>query len=282
MKLLHHSWLRRDMETYKDLLCGCAPGTHRRVLEMLLDHVHPPHARVLDLGAGSGALLLRLRDAGFTDLEAADMAASNWGMQGVRYTRVDLNGRFSSSFQRKFRIACLSEVIEHLDSPREALTQARELLEDDGYLLLTVPNVAFWEGRLKFAVTGELWGFSEATYRTVRHISPMTRSQIALTLQEIGFRVIAFATAGSFATPLRRALLAPLWLPMVAIAGREVLGECTVFLAQKAPPDVELTKPTDFYAAWVGPATEASAASRNVESRSGYIESSGSPRAPTV
>lgn len=252
MSLLQHRWLRRDMEKYRGRLCGCAPGTHQRLVKMLLAHVPGPHAAVVDLGAGTGALLLRLQDAGFTDLEGADMAEANWSVPAIPYTRVDLNGSFASAFRRKFRIACLSEVIEHLDSPRHALVQARLLLEDGGYLAVTTPNVGFWEGRLKFALTGELWGFGETSYRAARHISPITREQMALALREIGFKLIAFATAGSFATALRQTLSAPLWLPMAAIAGRSVLGECAFFLAQKAPPDLELAMPTDYRTAWAG------------------------------
>ena len=232
------------MEKYRDLTCGAAPGTHAGVLQLIQRHVPPPHTGVVDLGAGSGALLLRLQDAGFEDLQGADLSEPRWTLTNVPYTRSDLNGPFSHAFQRKFRIACLSETIEHLDSPRRALMEVRELLEDDGFVIITLPNVGFWEGRLKFALTGELWGFGETNYREIRHISPLTRDQLRLMLQEIGFRVIGATTMGSFATPLRRVLFAPLWLPLMAVAGREILGECTVVLAQKAPADPGLSRPS--------------------------------------
>ena len=248
MSLLQHRWLRRDMEKYRDLTCGAAPGTHAEVVQLLQRQVPPPHAGVIDLGAGSGALLRRLQDAGFVDLHGADLSQPRWTLTGVPYTRTDLDGPFSRAFQRKFRVACLSETLEHLESPRQALMEVRELLEADGYLIITLPNVAFWEGRLKFALTGELWGFGENNYREIRHISPLTRDQLRLMLQEIGFRVIAATTTGSYATPLRRILFAPLWLPLAAVAGREVLGECIVVLAQKAPADPGLSHPS---APWV-------------------------------
>ena len=249
MNILRSRWLRREMENYQGLLNGCAPGTHENIVRTILDTV-PHRSGVLDLGAGSGALLARLRDAGFEDLHAADLAAGNFGLSDIPYTQIDLNRSFASKYKRKFKVVCLSEVLEHLDSPRDVVRQARNLLEEDGYLIITEPNVAFWEGRLKFLLTGELWGFGEKNYRSIRHISPMTDVQLRLTLQEIGFHVVKSGTAGSFATPLRRMLLAPAWLPIIAVAGKTALGECVVVVAKKAPPDDELAKPTIYDSVW--------------------------------
>lgn len=241
--------MRRDMETYGGLLNGCAPGAHASLVELLMD-LRADREGVLDLGAGSGALLGRLRDAGFQDLNAADFAAPNFGLADVPWTRVDLNRDFSRSFERRFNVICMSEVIEHLKSPRNALEQARELLVDGGWLALSTPNIGFWEGQLKFALTGELWGFGEANYRSIRHISPLESGQLRLTLQEIGFETVAFTTAGSFATPLRWCLLSPLWAPMLALGGRQALGECLVILARKVAPDAALSRPTIYDDAW--------------------------------
>jgi SAM-dependent methyltransferase len=240
------------MEHYQGLVNGCAPGTHARLVALVVRN-GAPRTGVLDVGAGSGALLVRLRDAGFKDLHGTDLAAANWALTDVPYTRVDLNGDFSRAFDRKFRLVCMSEVVEHLDSPRHALAEARSLLDDDGWLALTIPNVGFWEGRLKFLLTGELWGFGESHYRRLRHISPVTRGQLRLMLKEIGFDVVALTTAGSFATPLRWALLSPLWAPLVAVGGMSALGECIVVLARKTAPDVALSLPLDFDAAWQTP-----------------------------
>jgi SAM-dependent methyltransferase len=147
-------------------------------------------------------------------------------------------------------VVVASEVIEHLDSPRHALRQIREIMRPGGYLLLTVPNVGFWEGRLKFLLNGELWGFSEQSYRSIRHISPMPAGLLGLTLREIGFEPVVSTTAGSFATPLRWVLLAPLWVPLLAIGGRRILGECTLILARLSAPDEDLRTPAAYRDVW--------------------------------
>jgi len=237
------------MEHYRGLMNGCAPGTHAYAVQKIKEKV-PHKSGVLDLGAGSGALLLRLRDEGFDDLYAADLAADHFGLRDTPFVRVDLNGDFASEFDRRFNIVCMSEVIEHLDLPRKALSQARSLLEADGYLVLTLPNVGFWEGRLKFLWKGELWGFGEQNYRSIRHISPTTIGLLKLTLREIGFSLVHSGMAGSFATVLRRVLLAPLWLPIYALGGPDVMGECVVIIAQKAEPDLKLARPECYDSVW--------------------------------
>jgi SAM-dependent methyltransferase len=245
------------MSHYKGLMIGCAPGTHEVIAQLIVEHV-PHRAGVIDLGAGSGALLARLRDAGFSDLYAADLAAENFGLKGVPHQRVDLNTDFSTQFDRTFSVICLSEVIEHLDSPRHFFREAYNLLDDDGFLVVSLPNVAFWEGRLKFLLSGELWGFGERHYRGLRHISPMTFDMMRLTMQEMGFQVTGSATAGSFATPLRSSLLLPLWLPVRLVGGRRSFGECAIFVARKTSADAELAAPTVYRDVWQRSAGEGS------------------------
>ena len=54
-------------QDYRGLTIKCAPGVHAACLAIIKDHV-PTTFSVLDLAAGSGAFLARLKDAGFEDL----------------------------------------------------------------------------------------------------------------------------------------------------------------------------------------------------------------------
>jgi 2-polyprenyl-3-methyl-5-hydroxy-6-metoxy-1,4-benzoquinol methylase len=242
---------RRPMENYQGRHIGCAPGTHAGLVKLIVQHAKPS-AGVLDFGAHSGALLLRLRDAGFSDLHGADLDPTRFDVPGADFHRVDLNTDFASSFSRRFRLITATDVIEHLDSPREFLKQVHQLLTDDGLLALSLPNVAFWEGRLKFALRGELWGFGRRNYETQRHISPMTFEQMLATLEEIGFQPMGSDSAGSFATILRWTATAPLWAPLRLIGGPKAFGESALFLAQKARPNVDLTMPVHYRDRWRG------------------------------
>ncbi len=97
--------------------------------------------------------------------------------------------------------------------------------------MLSTPNIGFFEGRIRFMPTGELWGFGVKNYRSQRHISAISAGQLPLMLEECGFACEMVETTASFATPLRRLLTAPLWLPMRALFGPRTLGETLVCLA---------------------------------------------------
>ncbi|MDP9174621.1 MAG: class I SAM-dependent methyltransferase [Planctomycetota bacterium] len=213
----------------------CAPGIHQIVATMLqgLQIVRGP---VLDLGSGSGALLARLGDEGFTDLNAVELNAQKFGLAGVVPIAIDLNSRFAASFSRRFSLITCVEIIEHLDSPRNFLTEVRELLADDGLLLLTTPNVADWMGRIRFLLTGTLRYFDDAQYRFNHHVSPLPNVQLRHLLDEIGLRIITTKTAGTFFGPLKMALLAPFWLPFRLFAGDSVMGDVNLYALVRTEP----------------------------------------------
>ena len=243
--MLRHLW-RRNLEFHKGMIVGCAPGTHTAAVALIARHLKS-RAGVVDLGARSGALLARLREAGFEDLHAVDLDVSELKLKDVPIRRIDLNSPFAEYYDRKFSLLCCSDVLEHLDSPRDFFHQAFQLLEDGGYLCVTVPNIAFWHGRIKFAIKGEHWGFGERNYRQQRHISPMTYDAMRMTMAENGFNLVDSVTAGSFAGPIQKIALSPLAGLFRLIGGKRALGETSIYLAKKGIPDTELARPVHYH-----------------------------------
>jgi hypothetical protein len=82
----------------------------------------------------------------------------------------DLDTGFADAFageQCDCSTAC--QVAQHLDHPREC----RKLLRWGRVVVVSTPNIWLFEGRIKFALTGELRGFVARSYRSERHISPV-------------------------------------------------------------------------------------------------------------
>ncbi len=239
------------LEQYKDRPCGCAPGTHAALVSMILRHVRPCSG-VMDIGAHAGALLLRLSDAGFTDLTGTDLDTTRFDVPGASFRKLELNQAFSREFDRKFKLITCTDVIEHLDSPRNFLSEARNLLEDDGFLAISLPNVAYWEGRVKFVLKGELWGFGEKNYRLQRHISPSTFEQMIMMMREIGLELVESGTAGSFAPMVRQVVTAPAWAMLRLVGGPRALGASAIYLVRKAEPHLDLKAPVHYRDRWRG------------------------------
>jgi len=215
---------------YAGLIMRCAPGTHEAV-EKMLDIHDVPRGSALDLAAGSGALLARLRDRGHVALEAVELEAQGWRLDGIPLKSIDLNSDFASVFDKRFDLVTATEIIEHLDAPRHFLRQIAQLLRPGGHLIVSTPNIAHWFGRIRFLLDGEHRYFQRSDYDEVRHITPISHLHMGLMLGEAGFTVIGHRTAGSFYGPVKRIVTGPVALASRVLRGNTT-GDSNIYLAQ--------------------------------------------------
>lgn len=217
----------------------CAPGTHEAAFALMMRYLDSrtgaldPSAGVLDLGAGSGAFVARLQDAGFHDLQAVERDPPRFEVEGVDPIPLDLDGRFAKRLGRRYSIVIATEVIEHLESPARFLRQVHQLLEEDGILLISTPNVSGWIGRLKFLLQGELLFFDPETRDSIGHISPLPRSLLRGHLEATGFEIVDATSAGDFAGPLQKLVTTPARWLFRAVYGPVVIGDSYIVLARK-------------------------------------------------
>lgn len=221
---------------YNGLVERAAPGVHEAAMKLVSKHVAQVQSSVLDLAAGSGAWLSRLHDAGFSDLDAVELNVEMFGFDAVQPRALDLNATFSQSIESSFQLVTALEIIEHLDSPRNFLRQVHSLLDDNGYLLVTTPNVGTWQGRLRFLFRAEHVHFGEWDYHNHRHISPVTDLHMDLMFREIGFRLMESVTSGDFQSRWRRIATYPLHQFFALIFGPKTKGEVNIYLATKVEP----------------------------------------------
>jgi SAM-dependent methyltransferase len=225
--------LRKEKDNYKGLSIAAAPGTHEAIANMVIKYCQPNNS-ILELGAYTGAMIERLHNLGYTQISAADLD-NHLVISNISHVQCDFNTEFSSLFSGK-RFDCIiaSEVIEHLNDVRNFLKQCFELLNPEGIIIVTTPNIGFFEGRVKFFLQGELWGFGAKNYLIQRHISPISIEQFPLVLQETGFSTLEIFTAASFATTLRKIITGILWIPMRLFFGPFVLGETVICVGKKS------------------------------------------------
>jgi SAM-dependent methyltransferase len=109
----------------------------------------PPETRVLDAGCGEGVLVEEY--AGRLHIEGID---PNYSSDRVRSGSLTALPYADRTFDRAL---CL-DVLEHLtfeEQPR-ALAELYRVLEENGELLVSVPNLAHLQSRVHFAFTGRL------------------------------------------------------------------------------------------------------------------------------
>jgi SAM-dependent methyltransferase len=134
-----------------------------------LDRIAPP-GRVLDVGAGEGALLDALDRSGRAAL----------GLER-RSSRPDVVAAEIGELEGPFAAIVFWHSLEHLRRPREALERAAALLAPGGVLAVAVPNA----GSLQARAFGERW-FALDLPRHLVHIPARTLER---TLAELGLEV---------------------------------------------------------------------------------------------
>ena len=110
----------------------------------------PKSAKVLDVGAGEGALVERYRRRGW-DVLGVDSA-----YESPHVRRADL---LSLPFDSgAFDAALCLDVLEHVDllDQTRALGEIARILKPGGHLLLSVPNLAHLHSRIRFLFSGTL------------------------------------------------------------------------------------------------------------------------------
>jgi SAM-dependent methyltransferase len=118
------------------------------VEEILRNPALPSKAVAVDLGCGSGSLLLQLRErvpdlrcVGL-DIEPLALDLARKAVPGAEFHCVDLSAGgadVSSELAGTADIVICSEVLEHVERPEQAVELARALLRPGGMFVVTVP-----------------------------------------------------------------------------------------------------------------------------------------------
>jgi SAM-dependent methyltransferase len=182
---------------YRGLRVHAWPGLHEAVAAEAVRSL-APGASVLDLASGSGALALRLRDAGFA-VSGCDLVAENFSLHGeVPFTTANLNQGFADAFAERFDAITAVEIIEHLENPRHFLRQCFALLRPGGRLILTTPNVDSPHARALWIRTGAFRWFTDHDYELHGHIMPIPLWLLRHALREAGFGVEVLTSVGTY------------------------------------------------------------------------------------
>jgi 2-polyprenyl-3-methyl-5-hydroxy-6-metoxy-1,4-benzoquinol methylase len=109
---------------------------------------------VLDVGCGRGRLGAELGDMGFevTGIESnpeACVTAATRLRDVIEADCTDFDAMSDALGNRRFDYLMAADVFEHLVDPVEALRFYRQFLADDGRLVLSLPNAAVWDNRLR-------------------------------------------------------------------------------------------------------------------------------------
>ncbi|MFN7647337.1 MAG: class I SAM-dependent methyltransferase [Acidobacteriota bacterium] len=138
---------------------------------------------VLDVGCGGGLFLRLLRERGHRVVGldfSIDAARVAWEQNRVPALCATLSR--APLAPRTFSTITMFHVLEHLYDPIGYCDAARELLRDDGRLVIQVPNAACWQ----FLLFGEHWNGIDIP----RHLINFKEKDLVNLLDACGFAVV--------------------------------------------------------------------------------------------
>ncbi len=188
------------------------PGTHDRVLQILGKAIDiRAGLRVLDIGAGQGALSQRLKEAGAL-VSACDVVPEQFAVPGVEFRAVESDGRLPFD-DASFDAAVAIEVLEHIDGHDRLFSEVARVLRRDGLVMFTTPNILSLKSRIRFLLTGFYYSFGPlepfAHDPVSQHIAPFTVNRYEWMMSQHGLRLVGLETDHIQTSSVLLSLLVP-------------------------------------------------------------------------
>lgn len=188
------------------------PGTHERVVGILTRNVNLEAApRILDIGAGQGALSLRLKEAG-ARVSACDVVPEQFDVPGVTFRAVGADGQLPFD-DASFDVAVAIEVLEHIDGHDRFFAEVARVLAPNGIVMFTTPNILSLKSRLRFLFTGFFYSFGPLEPFTrdpvSQHIAPFSVNRYEWMMSQHGLRLAGLETDRTQTSSILLAILVP-------------------------------------------------------------------------
>ncbi|MFB9274568.1 class I SAM-dependent methyltransferase [Cohnella cellulosilytica] len=190
----------KKAQYYKGILMKADLGLHEQIAREVIRREPPTHQpKILDLGAGEGALSQRLHDLGYSVI-AADMDESNYKCENAYFHKIDFNNteeilQFTTQYTDYFDVVLGIEVIEHVENPWEYIRLLKKMVRPGGTIIVTTPNITSWLSRLIFLLSGQFHQFHDKDL-SYGHIAPITKWELEVILRKENLEDIFFQPGG--------------------------------------------------------------------------------------
>ena len=147
---------------------------------------------VLDLGCGEGHIAALLRENGnsITGVDSLESAGESDALEA--YFSADLNEGLGTVIGglrgRRFSRVLLLDILEHLRDPGLLLRDCHHVLDEDGRVIVSVPNIA--NITIRLALLFGRFNYTERGILDRTHLRFFTRRTARQFLEENGFRIV--------------------------------------------------------------------------------------------
>lgn len=148
--------------------------------------------RLLDIGAGSGAFLNEVREAGF-DVYGNELSTSAirlaWDQYGIRLDSDDLNKDQRDGY---FDAVTMWGLLEHVRKPMDVLAEATRLLRSGGVLYIYTPSWCLYDKLGLMSARALHWTHLLDRRITTHHLQLFPRTTLEWACKRVGLHVHRF------------------------------------------------------------------------------------------
>ncbi|TAI47558.1 class I SAM-dependent methyltransferase [Flagellimonas allohymeniacidonis] len=146
----------------------------------IIDNQIVKRKSILDFGAGTGDFLAFSKAKGF---EVFGIEPNASARRRAQEKEVQLVPNIQELAQKKFQVITLWHVLEHLPNVDTHIEQLIPYLENEGVLIVAVPNYKSWDAKHYKS----FW----AAYDVPRHLSHFSRTAIAQIFDKHGLKLVS-------------------------------------------------------------------------------------------
>ena len=187
----------KPLQYYKNIRIKADTGLHEQIADIVRTTL-PIGAKILDYGAGEGALSQRLYDMGY-EVDSVDIEQEHFKAQ-TRFDKLDFNNNsavaaFCEKHSGAFDLVLGIEVIEHVHNPWKYIQDLSHMTAPDGYILISTPNITSWYSRVNFFFKGRFHQFEDSD-RHYGHINPVSADELQMICEHFGLVVDKIVPGG--------------------------------------------------------------------------------------
>lgn len=149
----------------------------------------PPKSKVLDVGCNTGKLgkeLKKRKDCVVLgiDLFEESLEIAKTRLDNVK--KIDLE-KYEKPFQDKFDVIVFADVLEHLRYPEKTLKIYKGMLNEEGFIIASIPNIA--NIKIRFSLLLGKWNYQESGILDKSHLRFFTKKTMKDLFQSSGYKI---------------------------------------------------------------------------------------------
>ena len=165
---------------------------HKYLIKIIKDKFPNKEINIIDIGCGQANLAKLLRAEGYEKIVGIDKLELN-KVKNIDYLQkyhnldIELENFITD---KKFDLIICSEVIEHLNNTQKILKLMKNLLNDNGIIILTVPNNSNIFSRFYFCWKGMLKRYPVEKKNSYSHITIILKENLMSFLNRIDMKIV--------------------------------------------------------------------------------------------